>query len=139
MHIELSRVNNDYHFQSKNEDGLTIDTDASPAIGGQKKGFRPMQLLLTAVGSCSSIDIISILKKQRQPVDDLKVTIDGEREKDKDPSLFTGIHLHYRFYGDLDETKVKRAIGLSLDKYCSVAKTLEKTATITSSFEIIKK
>ena len=138
MHIELERLNDAYHFRSKNEDGCTIETDGSPDIGGENKGFRPMQLLLAAVGSCSSIDIISILKKQKQPLEDLKVAIDGKRESGQVPSLFTGIHLHFKIFGDVDETKAKRAIDLSLDKYCSVAKTLEKTATITSSFEIIK-
>lgn len=96
-----------------------------------------MQLLLVAAASCSSIDIISILKKQKQPLKDIKITVQGEREKDKVPSLFTDIHIHYKLFGDLNEDKVKRAINLSIEKYCSVSKTLEVTAKITTSYEII--
>lgn len=126
-----------YHLEARNEEGRTIETDGSPAIGGSNKGMRPMQLLMAAAGSCSSIDIISILKKQKQELKDLNVEITAEREKDKVPSLFTEIHLHYKLSGNLDENKVKRAVDLSVDKYCSVVKTLEKTAKVTWSFEII--
>jgi putative redox protein len=112
--------------------------DASPEIGGQNLGFRPMQVLLAGLGGCSSIDVISILKKQKQPVLDIRVTIDGERAKNEVPSLFTDIHVHFTLAGDLDEEKVKKAVDLSMDKYCSVAKTLEKTATITHSFSIVR-
>ena len=126
-----------YHLEAMNEEGRTIETDGSPAIGGSNKGMRPMQLLMAAAGSCSSIDIISILKKQKQEIKDFNVEITAEREKDKIPSLFTEIHLHFKLSGDLDKNKVKRAVDLSVDKYCSVVKTLEKTAKVTWSFEII--
>jgi putative redox protein len=138
MKIELHRKNSLYHMQASNETGNTIEMDGSPAIGGSNQGFRPMQLLLAALGGCSTIDIVSILRKQKQPLEDIKVTIDGEREPNVEPSLFQDIHVHYTFTGDLAEDKVKRAIDLSLDKYCSVAKTLEKTAKITYSFTIEK-
>ncbi len=138
MKIELHRKNSLYHMQASNETGNTIEMDGSPAIGGSNQGFRPMQLLLAALGGCSTIDIVSILRKQKQPLEDIKVTIDGEREPNVEPSLFQDIHVHYTLKGDLAEDKVKRAIDLSLDKYCSVAKTLEKTAKITYSFSIEK-
>lgn len=138
MKIELKRLDNAFHLEAVNEQGVKLQTDASPDIGGGNKGMRPMQLLLVAAGSCSTIDIINILKKQKQPLKDIRITVDGEREKDKIPSLFTGIHIHYKLFGDLSEDKVKRAIDLSIDKYCSVAKTLELSATITTSFEIIR-
>lgn len=138
MKITLKRLDEDYHLEAVNEDGCTIETDGSPAIGGHNKGMRPMQLLLAAAGSCSSIDIISILKKQKQPLQDLEIEVTAEREKDKVPSLFTDIHIHYKLSGDLMEDKVKRAVDLSMDKYCSVVKILEKTANVTSSFEILR-
>jgi putative redox protein len=138
MKIEVNRLNEAYHFRAVNEDGATLDMDASPEIGGQNLGFRPMQVLLAGLGGCSSIDVISILKKQKQPVLDIRVTIDGERAKNEVPSLFTDIHVHFTLAGDLDEEKVKKAVDLSMDKYCSVAKTLEKTATITHSFSIVR-
>jgi len=97
-----------------------------------------MQLMLASAGSCSSIDVISILKKQKQNLRDIIVEVNGEREKDKIPSLFTDVNLHFILFGDLDPDKVKRAVDLSVTKYCSALKTIEKTATITYSFEIQK-
>lgn len=136
--IELKRLNDAFHMEAANEQGNVVHMDASPDIGGTNQGMRPMQMLLAAAAGCSSIDIINILKKQKQPLKDIQVTVTGEREKDAIPSLFTDIHAHYKLYGNLDEDKVKRAVDLSLEKYCSVTKTLEKTAKVTYSFEVIK-
>lgn len=135
--IELSRLNDAFHMEAKNEQGNTVHIDASPDIGGTNQGMRPMQLLLSALGGCSSIDIINILKKQKQPLKDIKVSVTGEREKDVIPSLFTEVHAHFKLYGDLDPDKVQKAVTLGVEKYCSVAKTLEYKAKITYSFEII--
>jgi putative redox protein len=77
------------------------------------------------------------MKKQRENLQDIKVTVTAEREKDKTPALFTDIHLHYRLFGDVNEEKARRAVELSMDKYCSVAKILEKSAKITYGFEIV--
>lgn len=137
MRIEMRRFNDAYHMQARNEDGNLIDIDGAPKIGGENKGFRPMQLLAAGAGSCSSIDIISILKKQRQVVHNFEVIIDAERVEGEIPSLFETIHLHYIITGELDRDKVAKAIDLSLGKYCSVVKILEKTAKITHSYEII--
>jgi uncharacterized OsmC-like protein len=137
MKITIKRRNDAYHMEAMNEEGCSVDIDAAQKIGGENKGFRPMQLLAAGAGSCSSIDIISILKKQRQPLKDLEVKIDAEREENAVPALFTTIHLHYILTGDLDKDKVEKAINLSLDKYCSVVKILEKTAKIIHSYEII--
>ncbi|HEU5146457.1 MAG TPA: OsmC family protein [Chryseosolibacter sp.] len=136
--IELNRLNDAFHFSAENESGNTVQLDGSPDIGGQNKGMRPMQMLLAAMGGCSAIDVINILKKQRQDLKDLKITVKGEREKDATPSLYQTVHAHYKFFGQLDPDKVEKAINLSIDKYCSVSKTLEKAGTtITHSFEII--
>lgn len=135
--IEINRLNDNFHMEAVNEQGNTIQMDASPDIGGGNLGMRPMQLLLAAMGGCSSIDIINILKKQRQDLKDLKITVTGEREKDAIPALYTEVHAHFRLYGNLDKDKVEKAVALSVEKYCSVAKTLEKTAQVTYSYEII--
>jgi len=123
-------------MEARNEDGNIVHIDGSPQVGGQNLGFRPMQLLAAGAAGCSAIDIIDILTKQRQPLEDLQVEVDAEREANKVPSLFTKIHLHYILHGRLDTMKVERAIALSLEKYCSVVKTLEKTATITHTYQI---
>ena len=80
--------------------------------------------------------ITSILEKQRQPLRDIQVEIDAQREEGKIPSLFSKIHLHYILSGTLVPAKVEKAIALSVNQYCSVLKTLEKTATISYSYEI---
>ena len=139
MKVELLRIDDAFHLEARNETGRTVDIDGSPAIGGNNLGARPMELLLMGLGGCSAIDIISILKKQRQNPEGFSVSIDGERPADAVPALFEKIHVTFNFTGDLDESKVKRAIDLSMETYCSVAKTLEKTATITYSFTINKK
>jgi len=79
--IQLSRVHGDFGFEATDENGHTIKMDSSPESGGLNYGVRPMQSLLMALGGCSAIDVISILKKQRQDVVDYKMTISGEREK----------------------------------------------------------
>jgi len=137
MKITLKRLDDMYHMRAFNEEGSAVETDASPTIGGGNKGMRPMQLLLVSAGSCSSIDIISILKKQKQDLRDIQIEINGEREKNSTPSLFTDINLHFTLYGNLDPEKAKRAVDLSMTKYCSAVKTLEKTASVTYSFEIL--
>src|SRR5699024_3229079 len=113
-----------------------IRMDGSQSIGGLEGGISPMQLLLAGAGGCSAIDIVNILEKQKQPLEDLQVEVEGDRQTRDTYSEFTTIHLHFIFTGDLDEKKVERAISLSINKYCSVSKTLEKTSTITHSYTI---
>ena len=136
--IEIKRLNDAFHMEALNEQGNRVQMDASPDIGGEGKGMRPMQLLMVALGGCSTIDVINILKKQKQDVKDIAITVTGEREGGAIPSLYRQAHVHFKLQGDLDPVKVEKAINLSMDKYCSVTKTLEKTATITHSYEIIR-
>ncbi|HTD42437.1 MAG TPA: OsmC family protein [Mucilaginibacter sp.] len=123
--IQLSRVHGEFGFEATDENGHTIKMDSSPESGGLNYGVRPMQSLLMALGGCSAIDVISILKKQRQDVVDYKMTISGEREKGKEPSLWQTIHVKFQLYGDVDPDKASRAVDLSINKYCSVAATLK--------------
>jgi len=136
MKIELNRINDMFHFEATNEDGNVVEMDGSTSIGGEGKGVRPMQMLLMGLGGCSGIDIVLILKKQKQVVEDFKMTIDGDRQKDVEPSLFEKINVNFKLKGDLDHNKVRRAVALSMDKYCSVSKTLEKTAEISYSITV---
>lgn len=138
MKISLQRLNDAVHMEAVNESGATLQIDGTEEIGGINAGFRPMQMLLAAAGGCSAIDVVGILKKQRQNPDDLKIEISGDRVSVDTYSEFKSIHIHFILAGDLDENKVARAIDLSLSKYCSVSKMLEKTAKITSSYEILK-
>ena len=123
--IELSRVQNDYGFEATDANGHTVRMDTSPESGGHNFGVRPMQMLLMGVAGCSAIDVISILKKQRQEVRDYKMVVNGEREAGKEPSLWKEIDIEFHIYGNVDEDKAIRAAELSMDKYCSVSATLK--------------
>jgi putative redox protein len=138
MELTLKRINNDHHFRAENEAGNTIDMDGTAEIGGVNAGMRPMQTLLASLAGCSSIDVISILRKQKINPKGYSMKITAERETEGDSRIFTGIHLHFIFEGDINDHKAARAIELSLDKYCSVARILKMSAHITSSYEIRK-
>lgn len=136
MNIIINKLEDDLHMEATNEEGGVIRIDGTRSIGGLEGGLSPMQLLLAGIGGCSAIDIIGILKKQKQDLKDLKVEVDGDRQKTGTYSEFKTIHLNYIFTGNLDPTKVKRAIELSLNKYCSVSKALEKVSAISHGYEI---
>ncbi len=127
--IELARISGDYGFEARDENGHVVKMDSSPESGGQNYGVRPMQMLLMGLGGCSAIDVIMILKKQRQDVRDYKMIIKGDREVGKEPSLWKEIILEFHIYGNVDEDKAKKAVELSLNKYCSVAATLTGSGT----------
>ncbi len=124
MKVELRRIAGDVNLEATNADGLTVRADGSPAIGGINGGMRPMEMLLASVGSCSAIDIVLLLKKQRQELLDIRITVSGER-RDQEPRIFTGIHVHYELVGPIDERKAERACRLSMEKLCSVSMMLK--------------
>lgn len=136
MKIHLKRQNQAVHFIGTNDTDNIVHIDGSPAAGGENKGARPMQLLLMGIAGCSGIDIDMILKKMRQPLEDMEVIVTGEREEGAIPAVFTKIHLEFILTGDLKEEKVKKAIAMSMDTYCSVGKMLEKAAEITYGYTI---
>ncbi|PJZ44307.1 OsmC family protein [Leptospira brenneri] len=137
MNIKLNRIESPYVLEAQNESGNSIRIDASPEIGGKNSGPRPMELLIMGLAGCSSIDVLMILAKHRIEVKDYSVEVDADREKVEEANLFKNIHMKFKIQGDFKEEQVRRAIDLSLEKYCSVAKTLEKTAKITYEFELI--
>ena len=125
MKISLKRLDDAFHFEAKNEEGRTVHYDAAEKIGGHNKAVRPMQTLLMSMAACSAIDVVSILKKQKQEIKDFVVEVEGERENVKDgAAVFTNVCAHFILKGNIEPLKAKRAVELSIDKYCSVAKTL---------------
>ena len=125
MKISLKRLDDAFHFEAKNEDGRTVQMDAAEKIGGHNKGVRPTQMLLMSLAGCSGIDVINILKKQKQQLDDFQVEVDGEQEKIEDAAkVFTDINVKFILKGNVEPQKAKRAVELSMEKYCSVEKTL---------------
>jgi putative redox protein len=129
IRIEVDRVTNEFGFEAKDGHGHTVSIDTSPDTGGKNFGVRPMQLLLMGLGGCSGIDIVSILNKQRQKVDNFHMKIEGKREEGKDPSLWKTIDIIFEFTGKIDHDKAVRACQLSIEKYCSVAETLRRSGT----------
>ena len=122
--IQLQRVHGEFGIEAKDGNGHIIKMDSSPESGGQDFGVRPMQTLLMGLGGCSAIDVMSILKKQRQEVTDYKINISGEREQGKEPSLWKSVRIEFHLFGNIDPDKAERAVDLSVNKYCSVAATL---------------
>ena len=101
-----------------------------PQLEAVSTGVRPMQGVIMSLGTCSGIDIVSILEKQRQVFDSFDMQINAEREQDKVPALWTKAHIRFIFTGALDADKAKRAAALSIDKYCSVAETLRRAGCV---------
>lgn len=122
--VELERANDAFGFEAKDANGHTVRIDTSPETGGLDFGVRPMQLLLMGLGGCSGIDILSILKKQRQEVKGFKMYLEGEREHGKEVSLWKDITIVFELTGNIDPDKAEKACALSINKYCSVAATL---------------
>lgn len=124
-------------FVASGGGGHSIVVDA-PGGRATWQGFKPSELLLAALGGCTAVDVIDILRKQRQRVSGLRVTVRGE-QREEYPRPFERIAVHYEVRGqDVGDAAVARAISLSEEKYCSVAATLRGVATITSSFTIVE-
>ncbi len=130
MKVTLERLDNDYHFQLTNERGHIVNLDNATDHGGNNKGATPMELLLMGLAGCSAVDIIAILKKQKQEIISFKAEVEGFREQVEDAKPFKKITVVFYLEGDIQPNKAFRATQLSFDKYCSVSKTLELMATI---------
>ena len=130
MKVNLNRINQNYLFEFTNDNGHKVLLDNKSKKEGKVEGASPMELLLAALAGCSGIDIIAILNKQKINPTDLKMDVEGERIPNVAPSLFYKIKVNVRLEGDIPPEKAKRAVCLSFDKYCSVAKTLEYSTPI---------
>jgi Predicted redox protein, regulator of disulfide bond formation len=137
MNISLQRKNNAVYFEGTGDStNVKVHIDGSPSIGGEGLGVRPMELVLMALGSCSALDLVNILKKQRQQIDDVKIDVEGQR-REAIPNIFTDIHISFRLIGDIDQTKAEKAAELAVKKYCSVHDMLAAGGVnITYSIEI---
>jgi putative redox protein len=133
MEVVLRRLDDDFHFEGMGASSVPVYIDAAEGIGGHNAGARPMELLLMGIGGCTAIDVILILKKQRQSIEDFQIRISGTREKiegtEKTP--FREINIQFELKGPIDGNKALKAIQLSMEKYCSATAQLEPSATIT--------
>jgi len=130
VEVKIGRVRGAL-FEATNAGGQKALIDGPPELGGQGEGVRPMEMVLMGLAGCSALDVIHILEKQqKEPLEDLVVTVRGARA-DATPAVYTDIALHFEASGPIDAHKFERAVKLSMEKYCSVTKMLEKSATIT--------
>jgi len=136
MEINLIRKSGNFNFEAENEAGFTVELDAKEAIGGEGKGFRPMEMLLIGLGGCSGIDMVNVLTKQKEPLDDVKIQIKATRKDEEMPPIFDVIDIHFDLTGALNVQKVERALALTFDKYCSVSNILGRSATINFTYTI---
>lgn len=125
-------------FVGEAESGHPVVIDGPPDGGGRNAGLRPMELVLIGTGACTAYDVVQILKKSRQPVEDCVVEIDAERAPEP-PRVFTRIHVHFVVRGTgLSEGAVQRAVALSAEKYCSASIMLGRAGVqITHDYEIV--
>ncbi|WP_395617115.1 OsmC family protein [Aquirufa sp.] len=133
MEVVLNRLDQDFHFEAKGSSPIPVHIDAAEGIGGHNAGARPMELLLMGLGGCTAIDVILILKKQRQIIEDFQIRVSGDREKIEgtEKSPFNQINIQFELKGQIDGNKALKAIQMSMDKYCSATAQLEPSATIT--------
>jgi putative redox protein len=138
MEVLLNRLDQDFHFEAKGSSAVPVHIDAASDIGGHNAGARPMELLLMGIGGCTAIDVILILKKQRQIIEDFQIRVSGTREKitGTEKSPFRTINIQFELKGEINGSKALKAIELSMEKYCSATAQLEPSSVITHSLLI---
>lgn len=128
MKITLNRVDDNFLFECANENGHKVLLNNTRE--DQSAGVSPMEVVLMSLAGCSSIDIIYILKKQKQEITNFYAEVEADREKEGDAKPFRSILIKFFVEGKVEDAKVKRAVQLSFEKYCSVSKMLETTVKI---------
>jgi len=127
----------DMRFLIKTDSGFSIVMDSSEENGGSDSAPRPMEMVLASLAGCTAMDVVSILKKMRQNVTGLEISVESERSSDH-PKVYTKMLLKYVIKGiGLNEENIKRAIELSQEKYCSVSAMLKNSATVSYEYSII--
>ena len=125
-------------FVGEAASGHAIVMDGDREVGGRNTGARPMELLLIGLGGCSGMDVVSILKKKKQEINGVEIKVKGEKAENY-PKKFTDIDIEFIVRGrNVSEDAVKKAVELSMEKYCSVKATLEGSAKVTWSYKIIE-
>lgn len=131
MKVSINRINDNYLFEAKGAAGVPVLMDNSGEE--EVKGASPMELLLMGVGGCNAIDVVSILKKQRQNITSYKIDVEGQRKEVNEAKPFESIHVTLYLEGEIEASKAIRAAELSFEKYCSVSITMEGCVKVTHS------
>ena len=130
MKITLRSTAEDLGYEGINDRGQKT------RFSGSKTAVSPMEHVLMAAAACSSIDVELFLRKMRAPADRVEVEVEAERA-DAVPAVFTKMHLHYRIFGDIKDSKAAKAVAMSMDQYCSVSIMLKSAVEITHSYEVV--
>lgn len=138
MKQTLEQISTEAHFKVTTEQGFQFQMHAPINDGEEKLAPSPMEVLLGAVPGCTSVDIIMIMKKMKQPLQKLVVEVNGHREPKENTKPFQKIELLYKFCGNIDEAKALKATKLSVEKYCSVIDSLDPSIEIDWKIEIVK-
>lgn len=128
MKVTINRINDDYLLEAKGASDVPVYVDNKTTE--EVKGVSPMELLLMSVGSCNAIDIIFILKKQRQQIASYRVEVEGHRNEVKEAKPFVAMDITVYLEGEINEAKARRAAELSFEKYCSATITIEKCVEV---------
>lgn len=132
LKVRLDRVGTVAFEATGEASGGTLVLDGSPDIGGEGRGMRPMELMLTAIASCAAMDVVHILRKQREPLETLRIEVEGDR-KDATPAPFTAIRIAFVANTGVDAHKLERAVSLGVEKYCSASASLDPSIQVSWS------
>jgi len=136
MEVTIKRLDRNILFEATSDSGNTIHMDGSATGGGSGKGFRPMELLLAGIGGCSAFDVVELLREAGQDLQDISITVSGDRAADRTPAVFTSIHLTYTLVGTISANAAEHALERGIKKQCSVGEMLGRTAEVTYSYTI---
>ncbi|WP_452225359.1 OsmC family protein [Lacinutrix chionoecetis] len=132
-HKVITHWKGNLQFESDNPSGKTVLIDTAPENGGHNSGLSPKAMMLSALAGCSGLDVVSILDKMKVKISDFRMDTTGELTEEH-PKYYHTVAVAYHFYGkDLDEAKIKKAVDLSIDKYCGVMEMFRKFATVTTT------
>lgn len=130
MRVTLESTHGELNFKGTNDRGQSLQ------FSGSKESVSPMEAVLMSAAACSAIDVEIFLNKMRQPFEKIEVEVKGTRV-DAVPAVFSDIHLHYVIYGNVKPEKAKKAVEMSMEKYCSVSIMLQKAVKMSHSHEIV--
>ncbi|TDU43405.1 putative redox protein [Gelidibacter sediminis] len=132
-HKVITHWKGNSQFESDNPSGKTLLIDTSEEDGGHNSGLRPKAMMLSALAGCSGLDVVSILKKMKVKITDFRMDTYGELTEEH-PKTYHTVSVEYHFYGtDLSEDKIKKAVDLSIEKYCGVMEMFKKFAKVNTS------
>ncbi len=137
MKTYLSSTSQPARFAISNEKGHTVMVEAKREHGGSESAPSPTELLMMSQAGCTAIDVTTLLKKMRQPIEKIEIESSASRTPGQIPDVLDTLHLHFRMYGDIDPAKAEKAIRMSIHQYCPISKMIDQVTNITFSVDIL--